>query len=85
MRYESLVADQVAETQRLMAATGLPLEAAQLRFHKRAAVSPTPSYAQVRAPLNDRSIGRWRQYARQLEPVSTIVADAMKRGGYSLA
>jgi len=83
LRYESLVADLAGEAERLMASIGLPLEAEQLRFHERRDVSPTPSYAQVRAPLNDRSIGRWRNYARRLESVRPIIAEAMARGGYA--
>lgn len=83
LRYESLIADQAGETERLMAAIGLPLDPAQLRFHERPTVSPTPSYAQVREPLNDRSVGRWRNYAAELDAVRPIVADAMGRGGYA--
>lgn len=83
LRYESLIADQAGETKRLMTAIGLPMEAEQRRFHKLGEVSPTPSYAQVREPLNDRSIGRWRNYAAELEPVRTIVAAALARGGYA--
>jgi Tfp pilus assembly protein PilF len=82
LRYESLVADQNGETERLMAAIGLPLEPSQLSFHERAAVSPTPSYAQVREPLNDRSIGRWRNHSSELGKLRNLVAEAMKRGGY---
>jgi len=80
--YESLVADQAGETERLMAAIGVPFERAQLHFHERAAVSATPSYAQVQEPLNDRSIGRWRNYQTELEPVRPVIAKAMERGGY---
>ena len=83
LRYETLVADQAGETGRLMEAIGLPMEPQQLRFHERDEVSPTPSYAQVREPLNDRSIGRWRNYAAELESVRPIVAGAMARGGYA--
>ena len=82
LRYEALVADQPRETQRLMAAIGMPVEQAQLHFHERAIVSPTPSYAQVREPLNDRSIGRWRNYARELETVGDLVSEAVRRGNY---
>lgn len=82
LKYEELVANQVGETERLMAAIGLPMEPAQLRFHELQTVSPTPSYAQVREPLNDRSVDRWRNYASQLETVRPIVADAIARGGY---
>jgi hypothetical protein len=83
LRYERLVAEQQAESERLMAAIGLPMEPAQLSFHERKMVSPTPSYAQVRELLNDRSIGRWRNFARELEPVRPIVAEAMERDGYA--
>jgi hypothetical protein len=59
------------------------MEPSQLRFFERETVSPTPSYAQVREALNDRSIGRWRNYAEQLEPIMPVVAKAMERGGYA--
>jgi len=83
LQYERLVSDQTGETRRLMTSIGLEMEASQLRFFERETVSPTPSYAQVRDPLNDRSIGRWRNYAEQLEPIIPIVEKAMERGGYA--
>ena len=83
LRYESLVANQADETERLTAAIGLEMEPAQLNFHERGAVPATPSYAQVSQPLNDRSIGNWRNFASELDPVVPIVAESMKRGGYS--
>lgn len=84
LRYESLVADQPGETERLMTEIGLRMEPSQLRFHERAAVSPTPSYAQVREPLNDRSIGRWRNYKSELGAIIPTVSTAVSRGGYSI-
>jgi tetratricopeptide (TPR) repeat protein len=83
LRYESLVADPAGETRHLMDAIGLSLEESQLRSHERAAVSPTPSYAQVQEPLNDWSIGRWRNHAAHLEAIWPIVSDATERGGYA--
>jgi Tfp pilus assembly protein PilF len=83
LRYESLVAHQAGETERLMAGIGLPMEPAQLTFHERGAVAATPSYAQVAEPINDRSIGRSRNFATELEAVRPIVAEAMARGGYA--
>lgn len=83
LQYERLVADQAGETRRLMASMGIELEPLQLRFFERETVSPTPSYAQVREPLNDRSIGRWRHYCEQLEPIRPLVANAIARGGYA--
>lgn len=80
--YERFVADQAGETDRLMAHVGLTAEPAQTRFHENRRHAPTPSYAQVREPLHDRSIGRWTKYRAQLAPVIPIVEAAMRRGGY---
>jgi tetratricopeptide (TPR) repeat protein len=82
-RYEALIADQVGETGRLMSALGLAMEPAQLRFHDRREVSPTPSYAQVSKPLNAGSIGRWRHFAEELRPVRPLLAGTMKAGSYT--
>ncbi len=83
--YETLVADQVRETERLMEAVALPVEQSQLNFHERASVSPTPSYAQVAEPMNDRSIGRSRNYRSELEVALPTLAEAMARGGYAVS
>ena len=82
-RYESLVANQAEETERLTAAVGLEMEPAQLSFHERGEVPATPSYVQVSRPLNDRSVGNWRNFARELAPVIPLLAESMKRGGYA--
>jgi Tfp pilus assembly protein PilF len=83
LRYENFVAAQQAETDALMAHISLPMEPAQLAFHESQRFAPTPSYAQVQEPLNDHSIGRWRHYTRELEPVCAILAEAIARGGYA--
>jgi Tfp pilus assembly protein PilF len=67
--YERLIADQPGETAALMAAIGLPVEAGQTRFYESRRIAPTPSYAQVQEPLNDRSIGRWEAYAPMLAAI----------------
>ena len=45
-------------------------------------IAPTPSYAQVREPLYDRSIGRWRHYSEALVAVRPILAETIQREGY---
>lgn len=82
LRYESLVANQADETARLMSAVGLEMEPAQLNFHERGAVPATPSYAQVSKPLNESALGRWKNFASELEPVLPILAEAVARGDY---
>ena len=59
------------------------MEPAQLAFHESRRFAPTPSHAQVRDPLNDRSIGRWRHCVRELDPVRDILAEAIAGGGYA--
>ena len=59
------------------------MEPAQLAFHESQRFAPTPSYAQVQDPLNDRSIGRRRHYARELGPAHAILGEAIARGGYA--
>jgi len=83
LRYETLVADQEGETRALMAVLGLDVQPRQLAFHREPRHAPTPSYAQVREPLNDRSIGRWRYFACEIEPILPLVSDATKALGYA--
>lgn len=74
VRYESFVANPRGVLAALLAHVGLPFDEACLHFHENPRYSPTPSYAQVAEPLNDRSIGRHRHYAAELEPVRTVLA-----------
>ncbi|GAA0303650.1 tetratricopeptide repeat-containing sulfotransferase family protein [Sphingomonas oligophenolica] len=83
LRYEDLVAAQRAETAALMGHLGLATEPAQLAFHTSPRFAPTPSYAQVQEPLNDRSIGRWRHHAPPLEPARIVLSEAIARGSYA--
>jgi Flp pilus assembly protein TadD len=83
VRYEDLVARQDAQTRRLLDHLDLPFELACLRFHENRRYAPTPSYAQVGEPLNDRSIGRWRLYRQQLAPQTTALAGVIADLGYS--
>jgi Flp pilus assembly protein TadD len=82
VRYEDLVADQEAWTRRLLDHLDLPFEPACLRFHENRRYAPTPSYAQVSEPLNDRSIGRWRQYREPLAPQAKALAEVIRDLGY---
>lgn len=84
VRYEDLVADQEAQTRRLLAHLDLPFESACLRFHENRRYAPTPSYAQVSEPLNDRSIGRWTLYRPQLAPQVAVLAKVIADLGYGV-
>jgi hypothetical protein len=47
----------------------LPWEDRCLDFHRQDSAVTTASAVQVREPVHTRSIGRWRRYERQLEPL----------------
>lgn len=69
VRYEAL-ATQLEETAgAALAALGLALEPACLEFYRSGGAVATASASQVREPVHTRSIGRWRRYAAQLEPL----------------
>lgn len=72
IRYEGLVADQEAETRRLIAHCGLGWDPGTLAFHENAAPVATPSAVQVRQPIHAGSVGRWRRHDEALEPMAAV-------------
>jgi hypothetical protein len=83
VRYEHLVADQRAETQRLLAHCGLDWEDGCLEFERNPTAVATASAVQVREPLHARSVGRWRHYERELQPLIRLLAEAGVAAGES--
>jgi len=69
VHYEDVVADVRGQAQRLLQHCALPWDERCVRFHENSRASTTASALQVRQPLYDTSIGRWRRYADQLEPL----------------
>ena len=74
--YEALVADQEAQSKRLIAHCGLEWQAACLDFHKNKSASATASAAQVRQPIYKSSVEKWRNYESELAPLSAILRRA---------
>ncbi|GFE75060.1 tetratricopeptide repeat-containing sulfotransferase family protein [Novosphingobium sp. TCA1] len=68
LSYEGLVADQEAQTRRLLAHCELSWDPACLSFHENRSAVATPSAAQVRRPLNRDGVGKWRSYEEALAP-----------------
>jgi hypothetical protein len=64
--YETLVADLEPTARRLIAACGLEWDAACLEFHRQRRPVRTASALQVRRPIYTSSVGRWRNYEREL-------------------
>ncbi len=69
LSYESLVADQLSETRKLLAFCGLDWQDGCAQFQENATASTTASAAQIRRPIYESSVSLWRHYARELEGV----------------
>ncbi len=78
--YKSLVADPEGETSALLSYCALPWNDACLNFHSSKREVVTHSAAQVREPINDRSIARNRLYGDILKPLE----DALTRFGVQI-
>jgi len=67
--YEETVADLEGVARRLVAWCGLDWEPACLYFHEGNRPVRTASVTQVRQPIYQRSVARWKNYERSLEPL----------------
>jgi len=74
--YEDLVSDTEETLRTVCEYIGLSWQPACLDFAASEQAVTTASAAQVRERPHSRSIGRWRQYATQLEPMREILAEA---------
>ena len=70
VNYEELVADQERVSRKIIAHCGLEWEDRCLDFHSSPEAVTTASAVQVRQPLYAGSVGKWRAYARELEPLA---------------
>jgi len=69
VHYEDLVEDQEQQTRRLLDYCGLEWQDACLQFERNVQASTTASAVQVRQPIYSSSIGKWRHYGEQLQPL----------------
>ncbi len=74
--YEAVAADPEPQAQALFSYLDLEFEPDVLNFHQQKQAVATASAVQVREPVHTRSVGRWRRYERQLEPMREILSDA---------
>ena len=86
VRYEALVTDFPAVVRKLTGYLQLPPDPAMLAPAEGGRVMrfiSTPSYAQVAQPLHDKSVGRWKNYRRYLDPVIPEFQSYLDRWDYS--
>jgi len=73
VRYEDMVAEQEAQTRRLLSFLGLPWEEGCLRFYETERAVNTASSEQVRQPIYNSSVNFWRNYEGHLgELIETL-------------
>ena len=75
--YEDLVADLETVARGLVADLGLEWETACIEFHRNETAAMTGSAAQVRQKVYSSSVGRWKDYETQLQPL----IQALERAG----
>lgn len=76
LAYEDVVTSIEPTTRLLLDYVGLPFEAACLEFHSNPTATMTASSVQVRRPLYDSSLQKWRNYAEELAPLRARLAAA---------
>ena len=81
VQYEDVVADQAGETRRLLDYCGLPWEEGCLRYWETRRAIRTASSEQVRLPIYDDSVSRWRNYERELAPLIEILRPVLPAFG----
>lgn len=75
VEYEKLVSDLEGEARKLVEFCGLEWQPECLRYYDNEAASTTASAAQIRQPVYQSSVGKWRRYERQFAPlVATLIA-----------
>jgi len=76
VRYEEFVDDVEHHTRQLLEACGLEWQPECLKFYENKEASTTASTAQIRRPVYKSSVGKWREYEEQLQPVVRILKNA---------
>ncbi len=69
VHYEDVVANLEQTSRKMIAHLGLEWSESCLDFHKKKRIIQTPSQWQVRQPIYNSSVGRWRRYESHLQPL----------------
>jgi len=76
VQYEDLVANTRTITESMLDYCDLSWEEQCLNFHESAEHTTTASAAQIRKPVYQDSVGRWKHYENELQPVADILTEA---------
>ena len=75
IQYEDLVRQPQTYGRAMVEFCGLKWDKRCLEFYKGERLAATASYRQVRQPLYDTAIGRWRNYAAYLDPLKQALGE----------
>jgi hypothetical protein len=84
VKYEDLVTRHKSTLQSVTDFIGVKWHADCLRFHDNEASVRGPGYAELKEPLYNNAIGRYRHYTAGLKPIAPILEPWIERLGYSL-
>lgn len=76
VEYESLVDDLETHARALLEFCDLDWQPQCLNFHESTEASTTASTTQVRRPVYKSSVGKWRSYEKQLQPLISVLEAA---------
>ena len=79
--YEEVVRDLEGQARRIIDYCGLPWDGRCIEFHKTVRTVKTASAVQVRKPLFNSSIERWRKHASELAPLLRELGDIASENG----
>jgi tetratricopeptide (TPR) repeat protein len=78
VQYEELVSDNENQARKLIEFCGLEWDDACLDFHKTERSVKTASVTQVRQPIYNSSVERWRKYEKHLKPLLDALGNVDK-------
>jgi len=78
VQYEDVVSDQAAQSRRILQYCGLEWHNACGEPHKNKRAVLTASRVQVRQPVYQSSVERWRNYERHLGPLFEALGDLVQ-------
>lgn len=73
VKYESLVDEPEQGSRKIVEHLGLDWDESCLKFHENTRAVRTASNIQVRNPVYKDSVGRWKRYERELQPLADIL------------
>jgi hypothetical protein len=75
VEYEKLIADQEAQSKRIINFLSLDWQDQCLSFHKQERAVLTASMVQAQKPIYQTAVGRWRRYEKHLGALQDALGD----------